>query len=60
MGGTIVLICVIYRLVAVVDVWLKQWATTSESTIDDMLVPQVGKTLRIFVAVWAPSWCSRP
>lgn len=49
-GGTIVIIWVIYRLVAVVDVRLKQWATTTESTIDDMLVPLVGKTLRIFVA----------
>lgn len=49
-GGTIVLIWVIYRLVAVVDVRLKQWASTTESTIDDMLVPLVGKTLRIFVA----------
>lgn len=50
-GGTIVLIWVIYRLVAVVDSRLKQWAATTVSTVDDMLVPLVGKTLRIFVAV---------
>ncbi|SMC24431.1 MscS family membrane protein [Desulfacinum hydrothermale DSM 13146] len=49
-GGTIVLIWVIYRLVAVVDLRLKQRASTTESTIDDMLVPLVGRSLRIFVA----------
>ncbi|MEJ5366298.1 MAG: mechanosensitive ion channel family protein [Desulfosoma sp.] len=49
-GGTIVLIWVIYRLATVVDVRMKRWAATTESTIDDMLAPLVGKTLRIFVA----------
>jgi MscS family membrane protein len=32
-------------------VYLKKWAAGTESTIDDMLVPIVGKTLRLFIIV---------
>ncbi|ROQ90937.1 MscS family membrane protein [Desulfosoma caldarium] len=49
LGGIIVLIWIVFRLATVVDVRLKKWAATTESTIDDMLVPLVGKSLRIFV-----------
>ncbi len=43
----------IYQFVNVVDVRLSQWAKTTESTIDDILVPLFGKTLRIFTVILA-------
>jgi MscS family membrane protein len=39
------------RLVSIVDVQLRKWAASTESTIDDILVPLVGKTLRIFILI---------
>ncbi len=39
----------IYRLVAVIDARIRRWAAATESTIDDMLAPLVGKTLRVFI-----------
>jgi len=50
-GGTIALFWLILLLVGILDVYLKKWAAATESTIDDMLVPIVGKTLRLFVIV---------
>jgi MscS family membrane protein len=48
-GATIAIIWFILRLVGVLDVYLKRWAAATESTIDDMLVPIVGKTIRLFI-----------
>ncbi|MFC1858878.1 mechanosensitive ion channel family protein [Thermodesulfobacteriota bacterium] len=48
-GGAVALIWFIFRSVQFVDVHLKKWAASTESTLDDMLAPLVGKTLRIFV-----------
>ena len=39
----------IYLFVNLVDARLQQWAGTTDSTIDDVLVPLVGKTLRLFI-----------
>jgi MscS family membrane protein len=50
-GGTIALFWLILLLIGILDVYLKKWAAGTESTIDDMLVPIVGKTLRLFVIV---------
>jgi MscS family membrane protein len=50
-GGTIALFWLILLLIGILDVYLKKWAAGTESTIDDMLVPIVGKTLRMFVIV---------
>jgi len=50
-GGTIALFWLILLLIGILDVYLKKWAAATESTIDDMLVPIVGKTLRLFVIV---------
>jgi len=43
----------LYRLVTVVDYYLVQWATRTESHLDDMLAPMVGKALRATVIVIA-------
>ncbi len=50
-GGIIALFWFILRLVQLLDVYLKKWAAGTESTLDDMLVPIVAKTLRLFVIV---------
>jgi MscS family membrane protein len=50
-GGIIALFWFILRLVQALDVYLKKWAADTESTLDDMLVPIVGKTLRLFIMV---------
>jgi len=50
-GGTIALFWLILLLIGILDVYLKRWAAGTESTIDDMLVPIVGKTLRLFIIV---------
>ena len=43
----------LYRLVDVVDYWLKQLAARTASKLDDMLVPIVRKTLRITIVILA-------
>lgn len=43
----------VYRLVDVVDCWLKRVAARTESKVDDMIVPLVRKSLRITVVVLA-------
>ncbi len=50
-GGTVALIWLVYRLVVMVDRQVKQWAASSASSMDNMLVPLVGKTLRIFILI---------
>ena len=52
-GGIVALFWFIYQFVNVVDVRLSQWAKSTESTIDDILVPLFGKTLRIFTVILA-------
>lgn len=51
LGGTTALFWFTYRFIHVADLQLKRWATATYSTVDDMLVPLVGKTLRVFVIV---------
>jgi MscS family membrane protein len=48
-GVTIAIFWFILRLVGILDIYLKRWAAATESTIDDMLVHIVGKTLRLFI-----------
>jgi len=50
-GGTIAFFWFILLLIGILDVYLKKWAAGTESTIDDMLAPIVGKTLRLFIIV---------
>lgn len=42
---------VFYVLIEVADVWMTKWAERSESRLDDMLAPMVGKSLRVSVVV---------
>lgn len=51
LGGTIALFWFIYRLMNVVDIRIRRWSTATRSSINDMLVPLVGKSLRIFIIV---------
>ncbi|MEJ2656534.1 MAG: mechanosensitive ion channel family protein [Desulfobacterales bacterium] len=50
-GGIIALFWLILLLIGILDVYLKKWAAATESTIDDMLAPIVGKTLRLFIVI---------
>lgn len=43
----------VYRLVDILEHFLGRWAATTESRLDDQLVPLVRKTLRVFVVVVA-------
>jgi MscS family membrane protein len=48
-AATLALVWFAYNLVHLIDERLKRWAIGSESTIDDMLMPLIGKTLRVFI-----------
>ena len=50
-GGIVALFWFLLLLIGILDVYLKKWAAATESTIDDMLVPIVGKTLKLFIVV---------
>ena len=51
LGGIVALFWFIYQFVNVLDARLMQWAKSTESTLDDILVPLFGKTLRIFIII---------
>jgi MscS family membrane protein len=48
-GGTVALFWFIYQLVTLLDARIMKWAQGTHSNIDNMLVPLIGKTLRIFI-----------
>lgn len=50
-GGTVALFWFLLRLVVLLDARMMKWADGTESTIDNMLVPLIGKTLRIFIII---------
>ena len=50
-GGTVALFWFIYLLVNLLDARLNRWAASTESKIDDVLAPLVGKSLRIFIVI---------
>jgi MscS family membrane protein len=50
-GGTVALFWFFYQLVVLLDVRLMKWASQTHSTLDDMLAPLVGKTLRVFIVI---------
>ena len=50
-GAAVALVWFIFKLVAVLDFRLKKWAETTDSTIDDILAPLLGKTLRVFIVI---------
>lgn len=50
-GGTIALFWFVYRFVNVLDLRLRRWSAASQSSVNDMLVPLVGKSLRVFIMI---------
>ncbi|MDD4071532.1 MAG: mechanosensitive ion channel family protein [Desulfobacterales bacterium] len=50
-GGIIAIFWFILRLVNIIDVQLKKWSFRTGSNVDEMLIPIVGKTLRVFIIV---------
>lgn len=50
-GGTVALFWFLYKMVSLLDARLIRWADTTESTLDNMLSPLVGKTLRVFIVI---------
>lgn len=50
-GGTVVLFWFFFQLVVLLDIRLTRWADGTDSSIDNILVPLIGKSLRIFIVV---------
>ncbi|MBC8206201.1 MAG: mechanosensitive ion channel family protein [Kiritimatiellaeota bacterium] len=48
---TVIVTYVIYQLVELMDYWMKRLTAKTDTTLDDMLVPLVRKTLRTVVVV---------
>jgi MscS family membrane protein len=51
LGVAVALFWFIYKLVTIVDFHIKKWAAKTDSTIDDVLAPLLGKTLRVFIII---------
>jgi MscS family membrane protein len=51
LGAAVAIVWFVFRLVDMVDLSLRRWAASTDSTIDDMLAPLLGKTLRVFIIV---------
>jgi MscS family membrane protein len=49
--GTVAVFWFFYNIVRLLDERLARWAATTDSTIDDILAPLVGKTLRVFIVI---------
>jgi MscS family membrane protein len=51
LGAAVALFWFIFKLVSIVDFHLKKWAASTDSSIDDVLAPLAGKTLRVFIVI---------
>jgi MscS family membrane protein len=51
LGGTIAFFWFLYRFIHVIDCQIRKWVSSTENSINDMLVPLVSKTVRVFVIV---------
>jgi MscS family membrane protein len=51
LGVAVALVWFIFKLVSIVDFHIKKWAASTDNTIDDVLAPLVGKTLRVFIVI---------
>ena len=49
LGGSVALFWFIYRFINIIDAHLKRWSNTAKNSIDEMLLPLLGKILRIIV-----------
>ncbi|MEJ2156240.1 MAG: mechanosensitive ion channel family protein [Desulfobacteraceae bacterium] len=50
-GGTVALFWFGYQLVTLLDARVMKWADGTDSSIDNMLTPLIGKTLRVFIVI---------
>ena len=50
-AGTVAVVWFLFNLVQLLDVRLKRWATSTSSDIDEIIVPLVGKSLRVFILI---------
>lgn len=50
-GGTVALFWFFFQLMVLLDTRLTHWADSTESSIDNILVPLIGKTLRVFIVI---------
>ncbi len=48
-AGTVAIVWFLFSLVQLLDARLKRWAVSTASDIDEIIVPLVGKSLRIFI-----------
>lgn len=51
LGGTIALFWFAYRFIHIIDAQIRRWVNSSDNSINEMLVPLVSKTVRVFVIV---------
>ncbi len=51
LGAAVALIWFIFKMVSILDFQIKKWAASTDSTIDDVLAPLVGKTVRVFIVI---------
>jgi MscS family membrane protein len=49
--AAVAIVWFIFRLVDLIDVRLRRWATRTDNNLDDMMAPLIGKALRIFIVV---------
>jgi MscS family membrane protein len=50
-AGTVAIVWFLYSLVQLLDARLKLWALSTASDVDEILVPLIGKSLRVFILV---------
>ncbi len=50
-AGTVAVVWFLFSLVQLLDARLKRWAASTASDIDEIIVPLVGKSLRIFILI---------
>jgi MscS family membrane protein len=50
-AGTVAVVWFLYNMVQLLDERLKRWALSTPSDIDEILVPLVGKSLRVFIVI---------
>jgi MscS family membrane protein len=48
-AGTVAIVWFLFSLVQLLDARLKRWAASTSSDIDEIIVPLVGKSLRVFI-----------
>ena len=51
LGAAVAIVWFIFKLVSIVDFHFKKWAASTDSTIDEIVAPLVGKTLRVFIVI---------